>query len=236
MNGLTKYKDDVLTLSNFISKEECDKVIKYLEFLVEGRLLDWNQISFYESYAMGFWQADPNLTMFGLPADYFNTLKEKIKIASEESLNIKLTEVSYHAQKWTEGAFASFHSDNSDEDGNPTAFERSKFAVFLYLNDNFDGGYLNFKNFDIHIEPEAGLLAIFNGGHGYEHEVTTVKSGTRYTIGSFWDKADAEYTQEQRDAWAKELKDVRAQQEITYKEWARDKENGIIPKYRGKLE
>lgn len=236
MNGLTKYKDDVLTVSDFINKDEANKIIQYLEFLVSENILKWNQISFYESYAMGFWESDPNLTMFGLPADYFNKLKQKIKDVSEKILGIELSEVSYHAQKWTTGAFASFHSDNSDDQGNPTAFERSKFAVFLYLNDDFEGGYLNFKNFDIHIEPKTGLLAVFNGGHGYEHEVTTVKSGTRYTIGSFWDRADATYTQEQRDAWAAELKTVRAQQEITYKEWGKNKENGLIPQYKGKIE
>jgi len=236
MNGLIKYKDDVFTLSNFIDKEEASKVIKYLEFLVESKMLKWNQISFYESYAMGFWQADPNLKSFGLPIDYFNNLKEKIKKTSEEILGIELSEVSYHAQKWTEGAFASFHSDNSDEKGNPTAFERSKFAVFLYLNEDFEGGYLNFKNYDIHIEPKLGMLAVFDGGYGNEHEVTTVKSGTRYTIGSFWDKADAEYTQEQRDAWAAELKVVRADQEVMYKNWEKDREKGVIPKYKGKIE
>lgn len=236
MNGLTKYKDDVFTLSNFIDKEEAEKIIKYLEFLVETKMLKWNQISFYESYAMGFWESDPNLKLFDLPPDYFNKLKQKIKEYSEKILGIELSEVSYHAQKWTKGAFASFHSDNSDDHGNPTAFERSKFAVFLYLNEDFEGGYLNFKNHDIHIEPKLGLLSVFDGGHGNEHEVTTVKSGTRYTIGSFWDRADAEYTQEQRDAWAAELKAVRAEQEVMYENWNKDKERGIIPQYLGKVE
>jgi Rps23 Pro-64 3,4-dihydroxylase Tpa1-like proline 4-hydroxylase len=231
---ITKYKEDVFHVSNVISKEEAGRAIKYLEFLADSNILKWNQISFYDSYAMGFWDSDPRLAMFDLPHDFFSQLKSKIKNISEEVLGKELSEVSYHAQKWIEGAFASFHSDNSDDEGNPTAFERSKYAVFMYLNEDFTGGVLNFKNHDITIKPELGMLAIFAGGHGNEHEVTKVKSGTRYTIGSFWDNADAVYTEEQRKKWADELAEVRSQQEEEYKVWAENKEKGITLDYVGK--
>lgn len=236
MNGLIKYKEDAFSLENFLDPEECKKIISYLEFLVSNKILEWNQISFYESYAMGFWEEDPNLMLFGLPKDYFNNLKQKIKNLAEKLLGFELSEVSYHAQKWTEGAFASFHSDNTDENGNYTAFERSKFAVFIYLNEDFTGGYLNFKNYDIHIKPKTGMIAVFSGTFGNEHEVTMVKSGTRYTIGSFWDKADSVYTDEQKEAWAAELKVTRAEQDEMYKQWAEERKRGLFPSYKGKIE
>ena len=232
--NIKEYKHDVFSVSDIISKEDSEKVIKYLEFLAESNILKWNQISFYDSYAMGFWETDPRLLAFGLPADFFNSFKNKIKEVCEKAMSTELSEVSYHAQKWIEGAFASFHSDNSDADGNPTAFERSKYAAFVYLNDDFDGGKLNFKNYDISIQPETGMLAVFAGGHGNEHEVTKVKSGTRYTIGSFWDNADAIYTEEQKKRWADELAEVRSQQEEEYKVWAENKQNGITLDYVGK--
>lgn len=209
-----------------MDEDEARKLIAYLEFQVQSGYITWNQISFYESYAMGFWEADPNLLRFGFTSDHMHKLKQRIKSAAEEALGFELAEVSYHAQKWTEGAFAAFHSDNSDEDGNPTAFERSKFAVFLYLNEDFGGGLLKFQHHDIEIKPQAGLLAIFAGGHTNEHEVQTVTSGTRYTIGSFWDRADATYTDEQRQAWVNELAQVRAAQEEEYKRWNEMKERG----------
>jgi hypothetical protein len=233
---ITKYKEDVFHVSDVVTPEEANKIIQYLEFLAESNLLKWNQISFYDSYAMGFWELDPKLAMFDLPADYFSRLNARIKDACEKVLEKELSEVSYHAQKWIEGAFASFHSDNSDEEGNPTAFERSKYAAFMYLNDDFTGGILNFENYDISIKPEVGMLAVFAGGHGNEHEVTQVKSGTRYTIGSFWDNADSVYTDEQRKKWADELAEVRKAQDEEYKLWAKDKENGFIPEYKGKNE
>lgn len=223
-------KDDFFYVENFITEEECNSIINYLEWQVNNKILDWNQISFYGSMAMGYWPYDENLSIFNLDKNYFNNLKEKIKNISEQAIGKELSEISYHAQKWVDGAFAGYHSDNSDENGNPTAFERSKFAAFLYLNDNFDGGHLKFKNYDIDIKPKTGLIAIFAGGHGNEHMVTTVSKGTRYTVGSFWDDAKSEYSDEKRKAWADELEKVRADQEVLYKEWDAGKKNGFIPK------
>lgn len=236
MNGLTKHKDDVFTIDNFLSEEEAQKIIAYLEMSVNNGYIEWNQISFYESYAMGFWEYDNNLIPFGLDPKYFHHLKERIKKAGEECFGKELSEISYHTQKWTEGAFADFHSDNSDKDGNPTAFQRSKYAIFLYLNENFEGGRLNFEHYDITIKPKTGLIAIFKGGHGNEHEVTKVKNGVRYTIGSFWDDADAVYSAEDQERWKVELAETRASQDEMYKKWAEDRKNGIIPEYIGKDE
>jgi hypothetical protein len=146
----------------------------------------------------------------------------------------EVAEVSYHAQKWLPGAYASFHSDNSDEDGNPTEFERSKYAAFIYLNDDFSGGYLNFKHHDVKIMPKAGMIAIFAGGHTNEHEVTKVHDATRYTIGSFWDKANITYTEEQIKEREERLKKTRAEQDEMYKKWEEEKKMGIIQDYTGK--
>jgi hypothetical protein len=236
MLEIIKFKEDTFAAKNFMTQEECEKVIKYFEFLVETGKLDWNQISFYESYAMGFWEADPDLIRFGLPSDYFNKLKQRIKSLSEELIGTELKEVSFHAQKWIDGAFAGFHSDNTDEHGNPTAFIRSKFASFIYLNEDFKGGRLNWKNYDISIKPEVGMIAIFDGGFGNEHEVATIKGGTRYTIGSFWDRADCVYTKEQEKAWEEELAVVRADQKVTLAEWKADRERGITMTYQGKVD
>lgn len=217
---IKKLKEDFFIVKNFLNEKDCIAIINYLDFLVEHNILKWNEISFYGSQAMGYWPSDDNLKLFGLDSDFFSKLKQKIKSTTEDCLGFEVNEVSYHAQRWIEGAFADYHSDNSDEDGNPTAFERSKYAAFLYLNENFDGGHLKMKNHSIEIKPEVGLLAIFAGGHTNEHMVTTIENGTRYTVGSFWDDARCIYTDEQRKSWEDELKQVRAQQEVLYKIWA----------------
>jgi len=232
---VTMHKEECFTVDSFLSESECKSIIAYLEWLVDNKILEWNQISFYDSFAMGFWPYDPNLELFGLPSNYFNdVLKKRIKDLAENVLGKDLSEVSYHAQKWTDGAYASFHSDNSDEDGNPTEFESSKYAAFIYLNNDFEGGYLNFKNYDINIKPSTGKIAIFAGGHTNEHEVTKVHGGTRYTIGSFWDTADSVYSEERLKERAERLKKTREEQDRTYEAWQKEKEMGITQDYIGK--
>lgn len=234
---ITKHKEECFTIENFLTEKECNSIIQYVEWLAEKNILKWNQISFYDSYAMGFWEEDPTggCEIFGLPANYFHgVLKEKIKNACEDVLKKQLAEVSYHAQKWIEGSYASFHSDNSDENGNPSEFERSKYAAFIYLNENFDGGHLNFKNYDISIKPKTGTIAIFSGGYKNEHEVTKVHNGIRFTIGSFWDNADSFYTEYQIKEREERLKKTRAMQDKVYKQWKKEKELGIEQDYIGK--
>jgi Rps23 Pro-64 3,4-dihydroxylase Tpa1-like proline 4-hydroxylase len=237
MCHITKHKEECFTIEHFLTEEECKAIISYTEWLASNNILEWNQISFYDSFAMGFWEEDPTggCELFGLPKNYFHgVLKQKIKDACENALGKDLAEVSYHAQKWKDGAYASFHSDNSDEHGNPSEFERSKYAAFIYLNEDFKGGNLNFKHHDVNIKPKAGMLAVFAGGYTNEHEVTKVHGGTRYTVGSFWDNADAVYTEEQIKEREERLKKTRAEQDLTYQQWAKQKELGITQDYVGK--
>jgi hypothetical protein len=44
----------------------------------------------------------------------------------------------------------------------------------LYLNDDFEGGELEFGNFPIKLKPKAGTLAVIPGGEEYKHRVTKV--------------------------------------------------------------
>lgn len=226
---VVKLKHDVFAVYNFLTPAECNAIMSYLEWQVQVGYIDWNQISFYGSFAMGYWPEDNNLIAFGLSPKFFSELKERIKLATEKAFGEEMTEVSFHAQKWKVGGFADYHSDNSDEHGNPSAFERSKFATFIYLNDNYEGGKLKFKNSELEIKPQAGMLATFMGGHENMHMVTTVEGAERYTVGSFWDRASSVYTDEQRKAWEEELSQVRAEQAELYVKWDEDEKKGNIP-------
>lgn len=227
---VVELKHDVFAVNDFLTPQECQSIIDYLEWQVKFGYIDWNQISFYGSFAMGYWPSDTNLIGFGLTPTYFSELKEKIKLATEKAFGHEMTEISFHAQKWKVGGFADYHSDNSDEHGNPSAFERSKYATFVYLNDNYNGGRLKFKDSDLEIKPKAGTLLTFMGGHDNMHMVTTVEDAERYTVGSFWDNAASVYTDEQRKRWEDELAGVRAEQAELYVKWDKDAENGNPPK------
>lgn len=218
-------KDDIYIFENFLTEEECKSVLAYWEHSVNKGTLPWSPISFYESYASNL-PDDDDMINFGLPRDFFSNLELKIKEATEVARGGGMKKVSYHAQKWIPGAFANFHSDNST-DGEYNAFERSKWATFLYLNEDFEGGELNFKDHPINIKPKVGMLAAFAGGHHNEHEVKVIISGDRYTIGSFWDYEESEYSEEKKAIWEKEIAEVRAQQAEQFKEWEDLKSKGI---------
>ena len=104
--------------------------------------------------------------------------------------------------------------------GNTGPFERSRYAAFLYLNDEFEGGHLIFNKQNHTLVPETGCLAAFAGGFDNTHEVTMITSGIRYTLGSFWDNRSPEsYPQETIDAWDAEMKKIREEQEVIKSEW-----------------
>jgi hypothetical protein len=58
-------------------------------------------------------------------------------------------------------------------------------SAILYLNSDYDGGELEFVNFDIKIKPSAGMLLLFPSNYAYRHIAHPVTSGTKYAIVAF---------------------------------------------------
>jgi len=215
---------DIVIYENFIDADTAAKLVKVLDKHAEVGLINWMPISFYESYSSVLpLDNDEEVIALGLSPTIFSDIENAMPeaIASVHDLDPKIiSKIGYHTQKWEPGAYARIHSDNTDEHGNSGAFTRSRYAGFLYLNDNFEGGLLRFPNQDIEIQPKIGMLAVFDGGFNNMHEVSLIETGVRYTIGSFWDdREESDYPQELRDAWAAEMKETRAKQEIERAEW-----------------
>ena len=220
-NRITK---DIVVYENFIDADTAAKLVKVLDKHAELGLITWMPISFYESYSSVLPQDnDEHIENEGLPSDVFSQMKQAIidAVASVHDLDPKvISQIGYHTQKWEPGAYARKHSDNTDEHGHSGAFTRSRYAAFLYLNDDFEGGMLQFPDQDINLKPKVGMLAAFDGGFNNMHEVSLITSGVRYTLGSFWDDREEDaYPQELRDEWAAEMKETRAKQEIERAEW-----------------
>lgn len=215
---------DILTFENFITKEECQSIINLLEKQMNSKKLSWVPISFYESYSSNLPQDnDEDLKEFNLSSTFFSDLEKRIikSVAEIRGLDPKvISKIGYHTQKWEPGAYARPHSDNTNMDGSESPFERSRYASFLYLNDNFEGGVLRFTKQNIEIKPKAGLLASFAGGFENIHEVTLITKGVRYTLGSFWDdREESDYPEEKRKRWKDEMDAIRKKQEIEKGEW-----------------
>jgi hypothetical protein len=78
----------------------------------------------------------------------------------------------------------SFHCEWSDESTVPE-FNRS---LSIYLNDDFEGGILDFKFKPYKIKPKAGMLVLVPVTHEFTHRVTKITSGNwRHTLyGASW--------------------------------------------------
>lgn len=60
-------------------------------------------------------------------------------------------------------------------------------SVSLFLNDNYEGGELEFKEFGLKIVPKAGDMVVFCSGFPYMHQVTAVTRGIRYAVVKWYD-------------------------------------------------
>lgn len=56
------------------------------------------------------------------------------------------------------------------------------FSPILYLNEDYEGGEIEFVNQNIKIKPEAGTFLIFPANYAYRHIAHPVKTGTKYAI------------------------------------------------------
>ena len=96
--------------------------------------------------------------------------KEIFKIDQE----IKNTEP-YTLLRYSGGEQYGFHYDGG------TVSKRS-ISVLIYLNDDYEGGEIEFPNFKLKIKPKAGTLILFSSNYAYGHIAHPVTSGTKYVI------------------------------------------------------
>jgi hypothetical protein len=55
-------------------------------------------------------------------------------------------------------------------------------SAICYLNDDYDGGEIEFVNFGIKIKPEPGMLVLFPSNYAYSHIAHPVTDGTKYAV------------------------------------------------------
>jgi hypothetical protein len=75
------------------------------------------------------------------------------------------------------------HCDAEDPSGTG---ENLKYSLVCYLNDDYEGGEIYFKNQDIKIKPKAGSLVLFPSVHPYLHESLPVTKGNKTMFTTHW--------------------------------------------------
>jgi hypothetical protein len=55
-------------------------------------------------------------------------------------------------------------------------------SALCYMNDNYEGGEIEFVNFGIKIKPQAGMMILFPSNYAYSHVAHPVTKGTKYAL------------------------------------------------------
>ncbi len=104
-------------------------------------------------------------------ASYHYGLKHAIEIGSMTALSVS---------RYFEGKFMGSHTDSYELDDKPTI------SVVMYLNDDYEGGELYFREQDVTVKAKAGDIVIFPSKPPFFHESKAIISGTKYICPGFW--------------------------------------------------
>ncbi len=81
----------------------------------------------------------------------------------------------YNMLRYSTGQEYKAHADGG------TGLGRAISAI-VYLNDDYEGGEVEFVNFGVKIKPKPGMLLLFPSTYPYTHVAHPVKDGTKYAI------------------------------------------------------
>lgn len=102
-------------------------------------------------------------------------LATTIEYAKKYNIHGELYHEEYSLLKYEEGQEYKAHYD-----AGPTA-NRTMSAV-LYLNDDYEGGEIEFIHMGIKIKPQAGMLVIFPSSYPYAHIAHPITKGKKYAL------------------------------------------------------
>lgn len=88
--------------------------------------------------------------------------------------NIKNREYNIHLLKYGTDGFLPAHQD--------LGVSSRVLSTVMYLNDDYEGGEIEFVNSNVKIKPPAGSVIFFPSNFLYVHEVHPIKSGFRYSL------------------------------------------------------
>lgn len=182
----------IVEIKNFLDEQYCLDVIKFFEGNGEDED-NWNPICFPSVLGVNVGLPKPN---GNISVEDMGKIRDKMHAAVEEVLGIEVKNVTMSGHKYPVGSYAAPHSDSSELDGTPNAWQMNKYACILYLNANYEGGAIYFPQHDLDIHPGPASLLVFEGSHEYLHGVREITAGDRFTILAFWDDKDAVYDKE----------------------------------------
>jgi hypothetical protein len=92
--------------------------------------------------------------------------------------NIKSREHTMHLLKYDESGHLPAHQDQG--------ISSRVLSVLLYLNDDYEGGEIEFRHSNLKFKPKAGSVLFFPSNFLYVHEVYPVTKGPRYALPNWY--------------------------------------------------
>ena len=85
----------------------------------------------------------------------------------------------YHALKYSQSQYYIPHTDDSPN-------TQRRISGIAYLNDDFEGGQLEFTKLNLKYYPMAGDIVLFPSNMPYEHAAMPVTEGVKYSVVGWW--------------------------------------------------
>jgi len=161
--------ENIQYLEKVLSKEEHEALLDYVKTRES-----WN----HEPWAA------KTVASNEMPKEIFEMLNKVFKIVYEKSKDIYSVDIDPFEEyklnliKFEKGFSLNKHVDTLSSEAN-------HIASVYYINDDYEGGEINFPDHSIKIKPKANSIVIFPGNENYLHEVLTILNGDRYSS-SMW--------------------------------------------------
>ena len=89
------------------------------------------------------------------------------------------------------------HNDSEDwRDGKLARVVNRDISVLFYLNDDYEGGELEFTKLGLTIKPKKGMMIAFPSYFEFSHRVHPVKFGTRYSLATWIETVSRVYNRD----------------------------------------
>lgn len=118
-----------------------------------------------------------------ISSELFGALDRTLEHYSNElypfaAKNIKSREHTMHLLRYDQTGHLPAHQDQG--------ISTRVLSVLLYLNDDYEGGEIEFQHSDLVIKPDPGSVLFFPSNFLYVHEVHPVTKGPRYALPNWY--------------------------------------------------
>lgn len=184
----------IVYYTNVSKKEQDNEIISFIEYGINSGKFKWhesmvnidghfvvnNEIRNVYSFGLKYKDVNSNNIEANILRDKIFSIIDPVENHYQDMHQIKkLTEhEGYGILKYEKGNFYLEHSDN--------AIPKSRqLSIIYYLNSNYEGGEINFPNFNLSIKPETDSILIFPSTDDFRHSVSEIISGTKYAVVSW---------------------------------------------------